>query len=469
MTNPHQEWRRTLIAAAPAAGLPRAWRKAEIVVVPAVVRSAVTLGVSTERGTVHAVALADDGDKLSERVLLHITGKVGGETKADLAAAVETVMDAVADKMGPDRDIVGAAVAYRDAAERRAIVTRLAAGQWHEASLVSAKSSHLAVARAMTWVDEFDDLAICEVVPGFQAFSLIDGERTRVLAAVTLSGGAANEEAMRAAVTAAWDQFDAAGVRPDAVVLIGSAASEPGVVAALEAGFGAPIIPCQVAAAAPAIGAALAALPEAEYVGEAAEKLKRTRGTAALFAAASVLAGGLVAGGVYTASNNSRTVPEPMLTDARVRAEGQPGGPQQQINADTGSAFGSSNETHWDPMVGQPTEAGAVLAPDESGVVAEPDIVTIDPGSSWGPDAESGPLGIMGPKPLLKAQPDAEPGIGQQSIIPAPTTPVGAPDGFGLFPGEDAPPPLGTPEFQKWWDGHWAMMLKWAVQLMPRV
>ncbi|NNH73774.1 hypothetical protein HLB23_28630 [Nocardia uniformis] len=424
-----------------------------------------TLGVSTERGTVHAVALADDGDKLSERVLLHITGKVGGETKADLAAAVEAVMDAVADKIGPDRDIVGAAVAYRDAAERRAIVTRLAAGRWHEASLVSAKSSHLAVARAMTWVDEFDDLAICEVVPGFQAFSLIDGERTRVLAAVTLNGGAASEEAMRAAVTAAWDQFDAAGVRPDAVVLIGSAASEPGVVAALQAGFGAPIIPCRVAAAAPAIGAALAALPEVEVAGEAAERLKRTRGTAALFAAASVLAGGLVAGGVYTASSNSRTVPEPMLTDARVRADGNRVG--NQPIADTGSALGSSNETHWEPGITAPTEVGAELS-RESAPVAELDVVTIDPSGSWGPDSESGALGLMSPKPLLEAEPEANTGPGHQSIIPAPTNQVGAPDGFGLFPGEAAPPPVGSPEFQKWWEGHWSMMLKWAVELMPR-
>ncbi|MFI6867715.1 hypothetical protein [Nocardia sp. NPDC050406] len=411
------------------------------------------------------MALADGGDKLSERVLHHITGKVGGETKADLAASVEAVMDAVADKIGPDRDIVGAAVAYRDAAERRAIVTRLASGQWHEASLVSAKSSHLAVARAMTWVDEFDDLAICEVVPGFQAFSLIDGERTRVLAAVTLNGGATTEEAMRAAVTAAWDQFDAAGVRPDAVVLIGSAASEPAVVAALEAGFGAPIIPCRVAAAAPAIGAALAALPETELVGEVAERMKRTRGTAALFAAASVLAGGLVAGGVYTASSNSRTVPEPMLTDARVRAQAEHGG---QPVVDTGSSLGSSNETHWEPAITEPTPAGAGL-PAEPVAVTEPDVVTLEPmGSTWGPESESESLGIMGPKQLHKAQPEHEGGIGQQSIIPAPTNPVGAPDGFGLFPGETAPPALGTPEFQKWWDSHWKLMVQWAVQLLPK-
>ncbi|MEV6774004.1 hypothetical protein AB0N05_35755 [Nocardia sp. NPDC051030] len=426
-----------------------------------------TIGVATERGTVRAVALTDSGDKLPERVVLERVEKVTGETKADLAAAVESVLEGIADKIGPDREIVGAAVAYRDSAERRAIVTRLASGPWHEASLVSAKSAHLAVARAMTWVDEFEDLAICEVVPGFQAFSLIDPDRTRVLAAVTLNGGATTEESMRAAVTAAWDQFDAAGVKPDAVVLIGSAASESAVVAALESGFGAPVIPCKISAAAPAIGAALAALPETEYAGEAADRIRRARGTAALFAAASVLAGGLVAGGVYAASNSSKAVPEPMLTDARVSADAPHTGGAEHPIGDTGSATSETGPAEGvDGVPGTtPTDAGAPLSDQPvPGVVPEPDVVTVDPAMlNWGPSRRPA-------KPLIKAQPDPETGTANSdSIIPAPTHPVGAPSESGLFPGELAPPPLGTPEFSKWWDEHWHMMLQWATQLLPRV
>ena len=132
-----------------------------------------TIGVATERGTVRAVALAEDGDKVTERVVLERVEPIAGDTKADLAVAVEAALEDLADRIGTDREILGAAVAYRDAAERRAIVTKLAAGSWHDASLVSAKAAHLAVARAMTWVDEFEDLAIFEVVPGFQAVSLI--------------------------------------------------------------------------------------------------------------------------------------------------------------------------------------------------------------------------------------------------------------------------------------------------------
>ncbi|MVU75881.1 hypothetical protein GPX89_01315 [Nocardia sp. ET3-3] len=433
-----------------------------------------TIGVATERGTVRAVALTDGGEKLTERVVLERVFSIAGDSKAELAVAVEAVMEDIADKIGADRDIIGAAVAYRDAAERRAIVTKLAAGPWHDASLVSAKAAHLAVARAMTWVDEFEDLAICEVVPGFQAFSLISPDRSRVLAAVTLSGGAAAEETMRSAVTAAWDQFDAAGVKPDAVVLIGSGATESAVVAALESGFGAPVIPCGVAAAAPAIGAALAALPEAEFAGEAAERIRRARGTAALFAAASVLAGGLVAGGVYAAGSDSKKVPQPILIDSRVSADahnggehpvGDPGAPAAPA-PDSGSAAGPVDGT---PGMVTPTDAVAPSGNQQPAPELQPgDVVTIDPATlNWGPH-DSTKSGAH-PRPLIKAQPEPEVASNPDSIIPAPTHTVGSPTESGLFPGELAPPPLGSPEFSSWWDNHWRMMLQWAAQMMPKV
>ncbi|MEU0543552.1 hypothetical protein [Nocardia sp. NPDC005978] len=442
-----------------------------------------TIGVATERGTVRAVALADTGDKLPERVVLERVEKIPGDTKADLAAAVELVLEELAGKLGPDREIVGAAVAYHDAAERRAIVTKLAAGPWHEASMVSAKAAHLAVARAMTWVDEFEDLAICEVVPGAQTFSLIDPERSRVRASVTLNGGGTTEEAMRAAVTAAWDQFDAAGVKPDAVVLIGSAASGPAVVGALEAGFGAPVIPCSVATAAPAIGAALSALPEVEYAGEAAERIRRARGTAALFAAASVLAGGLVVGGVYSASSGSKTVPEPMLADARVTTDAQPvdhhtTAPVETAPVDTGSAGEFADALPTDALPTDalpegafaPTEAQAPMPMlEEPAPEPDPEIIVIDPATLNLGGALESPADARPSRPLVKSQPEPETGANFDSIIPAPTHPVGSPTEGGLFAGEIAPPPVGTAEFANWWDGHWRMMLQWAAQTMPRV
>ncbi|WP_458691320.1 hypothetical protein [Nocardia tengchongensis] len=426
-----------------------------------------TIGVATERGTVRAVALADTGDKLAERVVLERTSPIAGESKADLAVAVESALEDIADQIGADREIIGAAVAYRDATERRAIVTKLAAGPWHDASLVSAKAAHLSVARAMTWVDEFEDLAICEVVPGCQAFSLISPDRARVLAAVTLNGGAATEDAMRSAVTAAWDQFDAAGVKPDAVVLIGSAASEPAVVAALESGFGAPVIPCQVAPIAPALGAALTALPEVEFAGEVAERIRRARGSAALFAAASVLAGGLVAGGVYASGSDSKKVPEPMLTDSRVSADVRNGAEHRGDVAVPGVDSGSA-DTGVDGLPGDQVMPTEVVTPnsDQDGTELQPgDVVTIDPATlNWGPIRSGGK-----PRPLIKAKPEPAGVSTPESIIPAPTHAAGSPGESGLFPGELAPPPLGTDAFSSWWDNHWRMMLRWAAQMMPKV
>lgn len=133
-------------------------------------RLVVTFGVSTERGAVQAVALRNGPDSLPERILHHRTQQIRGDGTHDLAHAVETALADLDAELGADYEAVGAAVTYRDAAERRAIVTGLASGPWRTASLVSAKSAHLALARAMTWVDGFDHLVICEVVPGYQGF-----------------------------------------------------------------------------------------------------------------------------------------------------------------------------------------------------------------------------------------------------------------------------------------------------------
>ncbi|MBF6371251.1 hypothetical protein IU469_36985, partial [Nocardia puris] len=100
-----------------------------------------------------------------------------------------------------------------------AVVSELADGPWHGASLVSATSAHLRVAAAMAWLAEFDDLLVCDVVPGYQAFTLVDAARSRVLAAVSRPGSPAT---LAEAVRAARDQIEAAGARPDAVVLVGS-------------------------------------------------------------------------------------------------------------------------------------------------------------------------------------------------------------------------------------------------------
>ncbi|MGV9678846.1 hypothetical protein ACWDSJ_26490 [Nocardia sp. NPDC003482] len=424
--------------------------------------------MSTERGTVHAVALSDDGGRLPERVLVQRSVRTRGESKSELAQAVEVALESLADEIGPDREILGAAVTYRDAAERRAIVSGLAAGDWHECSLVSAKSAHLALAEAMTWVDEFENLVICEVVPGYQAFSLISPGRDRVVSSIAASGAVVNKETMRPAVTAAWDQFDAAGVRPDAVVLIGSAATEPSVSSALASGFGAPVLPSRIAVPAAAIGAALVALPESTAViGD--EPARISRSTTAVFAAASVLASGLVAGGVYEITSRTRSVGTPVLSEARVAADSH----RALAAADPETPAPEDDST--------PDAPAATPSPDtqQTSYVGDPEttLITLDPGTvPWGPEGTRH-LGLrqdtQSPNPedaeAAKTPAGSLPPTGSAAARANPgTVPTQSPNNSLLFPGEATPPELGTAEFGKWWDNHWRLMMQWASSAIPR-
>ncbi len=273
----------------------------------------------------HAVAFAESGVTLTDRMLLRRTVRAGGDGKAEVAAAVHTALDAIAAELDNEHEIAGVAVSYRDANERRAIVTRLAETEWRTASLVSAKSAHLFVAGAMTWLDEFDNLLIVEAVPGYQAMTLVDPGRHRVLAAYSQTG-APTPDALRAGVSAAWDQFEAASVKPGAVVLVGSSSDAPAVRDAV-ARFGVPVLPCRLAPFAPAAGAALVALGDTVVVPISTGSRSR-RGTAMVAAAASVLAGGLVAGGSYAVINSGRPVVDNTAVSSEPGAASAPVIPQ---------------------------------------------------------------------------------------------------------------------------------------------
>ncbi|MFQ6329120.1 hypothetical protein ACLMAL_23700 [Nocardia sp. CWNU-33] len=382
--------------------------------------------------------------------------KTGGDSKAELADAVEIAMDVLAAELGPEQEIGGAAVTYRDAAERRAIVTRLASGQWHSASLVSAKAAHLNVAGAMTWLNEFDDLLICDVVPGHQAFTLIDRKRTRVLAANSQTGGSATAESMGAAVTAAWDQFEAAEIQPDAVVLIGSGARAAAVVAAAD-GFGAPVIPCKIATSASAVGAALSAVVDVEESGTTVERVRKGRASMALFAAASVLVGGLAVGGVYTAGGFSRSATGAVVADARVAADAR------VVGGETGSTSGSTAGSSVAPGVYDFRDSvgrGRGSMTGDRG--SEPTATVQYSAQRWGSGQQDRPLSLTPSGPVAETESATQllPGTG----IPASTTKLSAPDATMLFPGESPPPAAFTPESYHWWDNHFRLMLQWASQ-----
>lgn len=347
----------------------------------------------------HAVAFAESGVTLTDRMLLRRTVRAGGDGKAEVAAAVHTALDAIAAELDNEHEIAGVAVSYRDANERRAIVTRLAETEWRTASLVSAKSAHLFVAGAMTWLDEFDNLLIVEAVPGYQAMTLVDPGRHRVLAAYSQTG-APTPDALRAGVSAAWDQFEAASVKPGAVVLVGSSSDAPAVRDAV-AGFGVPVLPCRLAPFAPAAGAALVALGDTVVVPISAGSRSK-RGPALVAAAASVLVGGLVAGGSYAVINGGRPVVDNTAVSSEPGAESAPVIPQapqthEAASVETGGVTEESTTSPYETVSPNPQ-------------LVNPSEFPLDyPTQLYGDAPEEDPLPLEPVAPVVPQMPAAAP------------------------------------------------------------
>ncbi|MFC8042801.1 hypothetical protein [Nocardia sp. NPDC057353] len=437
----------------------------------------VVFGVSTERGAVHAVALGGAGERLAERVLAQRTLTVADDRRAATAAVI-AALDALAAAVR--REPAGVAVAYHDAAERRTLAAALAAGRWHAAALVSTRAAHLNVAGAMTWLAEFDDLLLCDVVPGHLTLTLVDRGRGRVLAGVTRTGGVTSA-ALGAAVGAARDQLDAAETRPDAVVLIGSAAAEPAVADAVRA-LGAPVLPCTVAAQATALGAALAVAADPGGVAEVPVPRSRSGRTAALLGAAALAAGFTVAGGAYLMSDPH---PMPAAVVAGAFAPAAPAVPVLPQHIAATAADGGYR-------IGELAAAAAVAVPSQWAVpaattgrdgplplVPTADLALAEPAQAPGDRAEA-----PGDSPRAPGDPAGGPGDpGRASGDPgrapgdragAPTLPgtgvptrdggPGNPDAVLLFPGESQAPAPFTPESAAWFAEHLRLAVAWATQ-----
>ncbi|MFC3966381.1 hypothetical protein [Nocardia jiangsuensis] len=428
--------------------------------------------MSTEHGAVHAVALSGAGERLPERVLAQCTVAIDGDRRA-APAAVIAALDRLAAELR--REPAGVAIAYHDPAERRALGTGLAAGRWHAASLISTRAAHLNVAGAMTWLAEFDDLLLCDVVPGHLTLTLVDRDRGRVLTGVTRTGGVTSD-ALGAAVTAARDQLDAAETRPDAVVLIGSAAADPAVAEAVRA-LGAPVLPCTVATIAPALGAALAISAEPGGIAEPPVSRSHSVRTAALLGAAALAAGFTVAGGAYLMSA-PRSVPAPLA--AGVFAPAAPArvaAPPQHISADgeLEQAADVQRQAVWMqpaapsrvpggplPLVPAEIAAGPAQAAAEDAACPPPAagaVTDVPPlaGATAGPASPAGAAACA-------SAPTTVPGTG----VPAGDGRVGAPDAALLFPGEAPAPAPFTPESAAWWSNHVRLTVAWATQqLLP--
>lgn len=265
---------------------------------------------------------------------------------------------------------------------------------------------------------------------------------------------------MSAAVAATRDQLDAAQTRPDAVALIGSAAGRPAVMGTVS-GVGVPVIPCRIAASAPAIGVAVFAMADLEDPAVPAPPDRQRRGSVALAAAATVLAGGMTAGGVYVLADGQPGT-GPIAGNATITAGTQPVEQTGSSAADPGDLAEEAEEAQSPP--GAPTrfqpEAVAAL-PEETGRYRmrsnyRESWRTTSPGSGLplSTDDSSGD----DPSNENPNSDALERDSVQPAIFPGSQGKLAAPNGL-LFPGEAPPPPGVTPESYAWWDEHMQLLL----------
>ncbi|MGK8557127.1 hypothetical protein [Nocardia gipuzkoensis] len=247
-----------------------------------------TVGISAEQTVVHAVVLSmRQGGPPT--VLREMEQPVEHSTAASAAAILEALTGA-----DPYLEIDDVAVAYRTVPERRAIVSGLSSASWHSSSLVSIKTALLALLDDIPDCAEYGTLLVLEVVGYHTAYLVVGPQRDEISASDSWSSGVVDADTAGQAIGRIRQGLEAAGSRPDAVVLCGTSAGKPDVVSAVRLGFAAPVIIAPHFANAGAYGAALvAAAPFRSVPAVAVPAGRRHTGRAILAAAAiAALSGG---------------------------------------------------------------------------------------------------------------------------------------------------------------------------------
>ncbi|MGQ4615440.1 hypothetical protein [Nocardia sp. R7R-8] len=405
-----------------------------------------TVGISAEQAVVRGVMVSSTARRGTRpAVLREIEQPVEDSTAASVAAA----LDALTDAAGSGTEIDDVAVAYRTVAERRAIVSQLSSASWRSSSLVSTKTALLALLDELPELAEYDTLLVLEVV-GYHTSYLVAGpNRNEILVSGTWSSGVVDAETADSAVGRIRPALEAAGLRPDAVVLCGSSAGDPRVVSALRAGLDAPVRTAPDHANAAAYGAALvAAAPFRRAAAEPAAADRRHGGRV-------ILAGAAVAallGGAAIAVAQAR---EDRPADTEI------GNPEQ------------ASVTAIQPVVPNPALATPTPAAERAPVSVLPEAAAtpepypeppVPPPHPANAQAQlSAPLVPPAPAPPPpEQQPPPHPRTSTPTESPAPET-AAAPDDTYLFPGESPPPPWNADPaaVQAWWDNHAKLKESW--------
>ncbi|MEV6333128.1 hypothetical protein AB0M12_00265 [Nocardia vinacea] len=399
-----------------------------------------TVGISVERAVVRGVVLAAEPPGI---VLRSVQRRLGGGA---IGAAISGLLDGFADELGDDTGVEDVAIVYRSVAERRSIVSELAAGSWASSSLVSDRSALAVLAREERGLDEFGTVLVLELVDGQTSFVLLGPARDTVSAADSWASGPVDADSAGHLIGRISPILDSVDL--DAVAVCGSGADDPDIATVLQFGFEAPVILVPDHADAAARGAALIAaerLRELPVVVPSNGRRKRR-----LLLGAAAVATVLGASGIAVA----QILDDPSEAIGRAAESLSPSTPAAAIPSAPITIESAPPTT---PPAIEPTpQQIAPMAPARPparrpppATASVPTTQTTEPGAA--PTTESTP----------GSAPPTEPG---STTTEAPTsTTVGAPDGNWLFPGESPPPPLNAdPEvIRTWWANHWMLKERW--------
>lgn len=400
-----------------------------------------TVGISVEQAVVRGVVLAAGPPGI---VLRSVQRRLGGDA---VGAAISGLLDGFADELGDDTGVEDVAIVYRSVAERRSIVSELAAGRWASSSLVSDRSALAVLAREERGLDEFGTVLVLELVAGQTSFVLLGPARDTVSAAGSWASGPVDADSAGHLIGRISPILDSVDV--DAVAVCGSGADAPDIATVLQVGFAAPVILVPDHADAAARGGALIAAERLRELPVVVPSNGRRKQRLLLGAAA--VATVLGASGIAVAqilddhpSEDIGRAAESLSPSTRAAAI-----PSAPITIESAPP---TTPTAIEPMPQQiapmaPTRPPARRTPPAT--ASAPTTRTTEPGAA--PTTETTP-GSASP---------TEPG---STTTEAPTsTTVGAPDGNWLFPGESPPPPLNAdPEVVRaWWANHWMLQERW--------
>ncbi|MFI9411134.1 hypothetical protein [Nocardia gamkensis] len=413
-----------------------------------------TVGISAEQAVVRGVMVSSTAQRGTRPdVLREIEQPVEHSTAASVAATLEALTAEAA--AGTEIDDV--AVAYRTVAERRAIVSQLSSASWRSSSLVSAKAALLAMIEDIPGLAQYGTVLVIELV-GYHTSYLVTGpDRNGILSCGGWSSGVVDADTAGLAIDRIRSAIAADGLLPDAVVLCGSSAGDPDVVAAVRLALDVPVMAAPDHANAAAYGAALVAAAPFRSAPAAPAAAGRRHGGRVILAGAAAAA---LLGGAAIAVVQAR---EDRPADAAIGGPAQAPVPAARLAEPNPAAVPPAPAAEQAPVAVLPEPASTPEPYPEPPIPPPP---PPHPAAEAQAQVPIPPIPPPVPPPAEQQPPphprNPTPTQSLEPTVPAPAT-AAAPDDTYLFPGESPPPPWNADQatVQAWWDNHWKLKESW--------